>query len=61
MRPIAPPTGPSVKKNSIPFSSKSIGPVQPPPASAVSFDDIDSGPKLIQPPVFWSSTRAAAK
>src|SRR5205807_1662399 len=60
MRSIAPPSGTSVRKNSICFSSKSIGVAQPPSALSSSLDEKDSGPKLIQSPVALCSRRAPA-
>src|SRR2546427_8887037 len=60
MRSIAPPSGTSVRKNSICFSSKSIGVAQPPSALPSSLDEKVSGPKLIQSPVALCSRRAPA-
>jgi hypothetical protein len=59
MRSIVPPAGPPLNMNPTCCIVKSIGCDQPAPAAA-SFDEKDSGPKLIQSPVFLSSTRIPA-
>src|SRR5207248_10863435 len=58
MRSIAPPAGASLRKNSICFSSKSIGFDQPLSVSLTSFDEKERGPKLTQSPVDGCSRRA---
>ncbi len=51
IRSIVPPTGPCGRKYSIPLTSNSTGPLQPPFGSAASFEDIEIGPRLTHVPV----------